>query len=82
MAGVGGELLGDRAADGALLGELSSSGWNTGAACMTELVRAERSVARTMSRKSVKSICAVRMRSVGKVRNVPTSISSSNRITA
>lgn len=67
---------------GALLGALSSSGWNTGAACMTALVRAERNAARTMSRKIVKSICAVRMRNVGRVRNVPTSMSSSNRTTA
>jgi hypothetical protein len=48
---------------------------------MTALVRAERNAARTMSRKSVKSICAVRMRNVGRVRNVPTSTSSSNRTT-
>jgi len=87
MAGAGGgALLGERTPGGALLAwladdKLSSSGWNTGATCMTELVRAERNAARTMSRKTVKSICAVRMRNVGRVRNVPTSTSSSNRTT-
>lgn len=66
MAGVdGGVLLGERPGCVATFGsdateaELSLSGSNTGATCMTALVRAERNAARTTSRNNVSSIRTV-----------------------
>ena len=62
LAERGAALLAERATaagSDAVEGELSSSGSNTGATCMTALVRAERRAARTTSRNKVSSICAV-----------------------
>jgi hypothetical protein len=84
---MGGALLSDAAAGDTLGAETavtplcSSSGANTGAMCMTALVRAERIAARTMSRRRFTSTWSGCTRSCGSVRNVPTSVSSSKRTT-